>query len=50
MDSGFQQCDMKVANEAKMGDIIVSQDYGVAAMVIGKRAYAISPKRSYIFR
>jgi uncharacterized protein len=44
MDSGFQSVDMKIANEAKLGDIVVTQDYGVAAMVLGKKAYAISPK------
>jgi uncharacterized protein len=44
MDKGFQSVDMAVANEAKKGDIVVSQDYGVAAMVLGKKAYAISPK------
>lgn len=44
MDSGFQAVDMKVANEAKKGDIVVTQDYGVAAMVLGKKAYAISPR------
>ena len=48
MDSGFQAVDMKVANEAKNGDIVVTQDYGVAAMVLGKKSYAISP-RGYIF-
>ncbi|MPN58141.1 hypothetical protein SDC9_205842 [bioreactor metagenome] len=35
---------MKIANEAKAQDIVVTQDYGVAAMVLGKKAYAISPK------
>ncbi len=44
MDSGFQAVDMRVANEAKVGDIVVTQDYGVAAMVLGKRSYAISPR------
>lgn len=48
VDSGFQSVDMKIANEAKSGDIIVTQDYGVAAMVLGKKAYAISPK-GYIY-
>lgn len=48
VDSGFQSVDMKVANEAKQGDIVVTQDYGVAAMVLGKSAYAISPK-GYIY-
>ncbi|MDP4144581.1 MAG: YaiI/YqxD family protein [Bacillota bacterium] len=44
VDSGFQSVDMKVANEAKANDIVVTQDYGVAAMVLGKKCFAISPK------
>jgi uncharacterized protein YaiI (UPF0178 family) len=44
VDKGFQSVDMKIANEAQKGDIIVTQDYGVAAMVLGKKCYAISPK------
>ena len=43
MDYGFQSVDMAVANEAKESDIIVTQDFGVAAMALGKKAYAISP-------
>lgn len=48
MDSGFQAVDMKIATEAKKGDIVVTQDYGVAAMVLGKKSYCISPS-GYIF-
>ncbi|ARC86557.1 hypothetical protein U732_3244 [Clostridium argentinense CDC 2741] len=48
MDSGFQSVDMKIANDTKEKDIIVTQDYGVAAMVLGKGAYAINPK-GYIY-
>ncbi|MCM8711877.1 YaiI/YqxD family protein [Clostridium sp. SYSU_GA19001] len=48
MDSGFQSVDMAVANEAKEKDIVVTQDFGVAAMVLGKKALAISPK-GYIY-
>lgn len=44
VDSGFQSVDMAVANEAKANDIVVTQDFGVAAMVLGKKAYAIGPK------
>jgi uncharacterized protein YaiI (UPF0178 family) len=33
--------DFAVLNHAKKGDIIVTQDYGVAAMALGKGAYAI---------
>ncbi|MBU3160897.1 YaiI/YqxD family protein [Clostridium frigoris] len=44
VDSGFQTVDMKVANEAKLNDIIITQDFGVAAMVLAKGSYAIGPK------
>lgn len=44
MDSGFQSVDMAIANEARVNDIIVTQDFGVAAMVLGKKAHAIGPK------
>lgn len=44
VDSGFQSVDMKVSNECKENDIIVSQDYGVAAICLGKRAHVINPK------
>ena len=44
VDKGSQAVDIKVANECKKNDIVVSQDYGVAAMVLAKGAHAISPK------
>lgn len=44
VDSGFQSVDMKVANEAKSKDIIITQDFGVAAMGLAKGAYAMGPK------
>ncbi|MFW2489581.1 YaiI/YqxD family protein [Clostridium chromiireducens] len=44
VDSGFQSVDMYVMNETKEGDIIVSQDYGVAAICLSKRAKVINPK------
>jgi len=48
VDSGFQSVDMVIVNKVRSGDIVVSQDYGVAAMVLGKKAYAINPK-GYIY-
>ena len=42
--SGFQSVDMKVSNECKENDIVVSQDYGVAAICLGKKAHVISPR------
>ncbi len=44
VDSGFQSVDMYVMNETKDGDIIVSQDYGVAAICLSKKAKVINPK------
>lgn len=48
IDIAFQSVDMVVFNETLKNDIVVTQDFGVAAMVIGKKAYALSPK-GYIF-
>lgn len=48
VDAGFQSVDMALTNEAKSGDVIVSQDFGVAAMVLGKKCFAIGPK-GYIY-
>ena len=44
VDSGFQTVDMKIANIANKNDIIITQDFGVAAMVLSKDAFALSPK------
>jgi hypothetical protein len=48
IESGFQSVDIAIANDSRAGDIVVTQDYGVAAMVLGKKAFAISP-RGYIY-
>ncbi|MCH3962735.1 MAG: YaiI/YqxD family protein [Clostridium sp.] len=48
VDSGFQSVDMVLIGEVGAHDIVVSQDYGVAAMALGKKAYAVSP-RGYIY-
>ena len=44
VDSGFQSVDIKVSNECKENDIVVSQDYGVAAICLGKKAHVINPR------
>ena len=43
-DSGYQSVDMKIVNAVEKDDIVITQDFGVAAMVLPKKAYAISPK------
>lgn len=48
VDSGFQSVDMYVMNETKKCDIVVSQDYGVAAICLSKKAKVINPK-GYIY-
>ena len=48
VDSGFQSVDMYIVNETKSGDIVISQDYGVAAICLSKKAKVINPK-GYIY-
>ncbi|OEH86419.1 hypothetical protein BHU72_13455 [Desulfuribacillus stibiiarsenatis] len=43
VDSGSQEADIKIINIATKGDIVVTQDWGLAAMVLGKPAKCISP-------
>ena len=38
-----QETDIKVLNLAEAGDVIITQDWGLAAMVLGKKARCISP-------
>jgi uncharacterized protein YaiI (UPF0178 family) len=40
---GSQEADIKVLNLTEAKDIIVTQDWGLAAMVLGKKAGCISP-------
>ncbi|MBE6048030.1 MAG: YaiI/YqxD family protein [Clostridium sp.] len=48
VDSGFQSVDMHVVNNTFKDDIVISQDYGVAAMCLSKKAYVINPK-GYVY-
>ncbi len=41
VSAGADAVDIALANECQKGDIVVSQDYGVAAMVLGKGAFAL---------
>jgi len=42
VDKGRDVADIMLINNTKEGDIVVTQDYGVAAMAIGKKAMAIN--------
>ncbi|GKX64878.1 YaiI/YqxD family protein [Inconstantimicrobium mannanitabidum] len=44
VDAGFQSVDMNLINKAEKGDIVVTGDFGVASMALGKKAYAIGGK------
>ncbi|MGL5149118.1 MAG: YaiI/YqxD family protein [Clostridium sp.] len=48
VDDGFNSVDMYVVNATEKNDIVVSQDYGVAAIALGKDAKVINPK-GYIY-
>lgn len=43
VDGGSQAVDLALANLAKSGDIVVTQDYGLACMVMAKHSRAIHP-------
>ncbi|MDI6813467.1 MAG: DUF188 domain-containing protein [Desulfitobacteriaceae bacterium] len=38
-----QEADIKVMNLTEAGDIVVTQDWGLAAMILGKGAKALNP-------
>ncbi|MBI4715644.1 MAG: YaiI/YqxD family protein [Nitrospirae bacterium] len=42
VDSGFQVVDMALVNRAEEGDIVVTSDAGLAALVLGKGGRALS--------
>lgn len=44
-----QEADMKIVNLTKPRDVIVTQDWGLAALVLAKGAYCIHPA-GWIFR
>ena len=44
VSKGIDAVDFALINRVEKGDIVVTQDYGVAAMVLGKKAYAIHQK------
>lgn len=44
VDSMPQAVDIAIVNRVQPGDIVVTQDYGLASLVLGKRGRAISPR------
>lgn len=43
VDGNSQAADLAIVNMTAHDDIVVTQDYGLASMVLGKKAKAISP-------
>lgn len=41
-DKGFNSADIVLINKAEKGDIIVTQDFGVATMALARGAYALN--------
>ncbi len=41
VDKGADSADIYLINKAQANDVVVTQDYGVAAMALGKKCYAI---------
>ena len=39
----FQEADLKIMNLAEPGDVVITGDWGLAAMVLGKGAKSLSP-------
>lgn len=43
-DDGPDAADYVIANRVKEADVVVTQDYGLAALVLGKKGKALSPR------
>lgn len=44
IDKGYQNVDIAIANDANECDVVLTQDYGLALIVLTKKAKAIHPK------
>ncbi len=49
VDSLPQAVDIAIVNRVEAGDVVVTQDYGLASLVLAKKGKALSP-RGYIFQ
>jgi uncharacterized protein YaiI (UPF0178 family) len=43
VDSTPQAADIEIFNRMKQGDIVITRDYGLASLVLGKNGRAMSP-------
>ncbi|GGN96707.1 YaiI/YqxD family protein [Saccharibacillus kuerlensis] len=44
VDRGKESADLYIVNHLRAGDLVVTQDYGLAALVLAKRAFALSER------
>lgn len=44
VDRGKESADLYIVNHLRAGDLVITQDYGLAALVLAKRAYALSER------
>ncbi|AJD91489.1 hypothetical protein JMA_21720 [Jeotgalibacillus malaysiensis] len=44
IDAGSEAVDMYILNRVKAGDLVITQDIGLASLVLPKGVYAISPR------
>jgi uncharacterized protein YaiI (UPF0178 family) len=42
VDKGADSADCKIANLTEKGDVVITQDYGLAALILGKSATALN--------
>ncbi len=50
VDKGADSADCRIANITEKGDVVVTQDYGLAALVIGKGGKALNQNGLYLHR
>ncbi len=43
VDGSSQAVDLAIANRMRPGDVVITQDIGLSALVLSRRGYAISP-------
>lgn len=43
VDNGADAADLAIINHTQAGDLVITQDWGLAALVLGKGAFALSP-------
>lgn len=43
VDGSAQAVDMAIVNRMRAGDVVITQDIGLAALVLGKKGHAVNP-------